>query len=98
MTTPGRAIETRCGFVSLAGEPNVGKSTLLNRLIGEDLAIISPKPQTTWQVVRGILTTDTGQIIFIDTPGIHRSRRSPPTHLGRRWLAGPASRAEIHAP
>jgi len=57
MTAAGRTIETICGFVSLAGEPNVGKSTLLNRMIGEDLAIISPRPQTTWQVVRGILTT-----------------------------------------
>lgn len=66
--------ETRCGFVGVAGEPNVGKSTLLNRLIGEDLAIVSPKPQTTWQVVRGILTGPPGQIIFIDTPGIHHAR------------------------
>jgi len=74
MHTPPNSIETRSGFVSLAGEPNVGKSTLLNRLIGEDLAIISPKPQTTWQVVRGILTTERGQVIFVDTPGIHQSR------------------------
>ncbi len=64
----------RCGFVGVAGEPNVGKSTLVNRLLGEDLAIVSPKPQTTWQVVRGILTGPAGQIIFIDTPGIHHSR------------------------
>ncbi|MDP8236218.1 MAG: GTPase Era [Candidatus Erginobacter occultus] len=63
----------RCGFVGVAGEPNVGKSTLVNRLLGEDLAIVSPKPQTTWQVVRGILTGPAGQIIFIDTPGIHHS-------------------------
>jgi len=74
MHTPPNSIETRSGFVSLAGEPNVGKSTLLNRLIGENLAIISPKPQTTWQVVRGILTTEQGQVIFVDTPGIHQSR------------------------
>lgn len=64
----------RCGFVGVAGEPNVGKSTLVNRLIGEELAIVSPKPQTTWRVVRGILTEPEGQIIFIDTPGIHHSR------------------------
>lgn len=70
---PGRT-DLKCGFVGVAGEPNVGKSTLLNRLIGEDLAIVSPKPQTTWQVVRGILTSPAGQIIFIDTPGIHHAR------------------------
>lgn len=74
MFNPDTTIETKSGFVSLAGEPNVGKSTLMNRLIGEDLAIISPKPQTTWQVVRGILTTEQGQVIFVDTPGIHQSR------------------------
>ena len=69
----GRA-DTRCGLVGVAGEPNVGKSTLLNRLVGEDLAIVSPRPQTTWQVVRGILTGPPGQVIFIDTPGIHHAR------------------------
>ncbi len=65
---------SKCGFVGVAGEPNVGKSTLLNRLIGEKLAIVSPRPQTTWQVVRGILTRPDGQIIFVDTPGIHQAR------------------------
>ncbi|MEA1928185.1 MAG: GTPase Era, partial [Candidatus Auribacterota bacterium] len=74
-------IETKCGFVSLAGSPNVGKSTLLNNLIGEDLAIISPKPQTTWQIVRGILTNPQGQVIFVDTPGIHRSRDILGSHM-----------------
>ncbi len=66
--------ETKCGFVSLAGVPNVGKSTLINRVLGEQLAIVSPKPQTTWRVVRGILTEEAGQIIFVDTPGLHRTR------------------------
>ena len=74
ISNPDNTFETRSGFVSIAGEPNVGKSTLMNRLVGEDLAIISPKPQTTWQVIRGILTTPQGQIIFVDTPGIHQSR------------------------
>jgi len=78
-----RKSETVCGFVSLSGTPNVGKSTLLNRLLGEDLAIISPKPQTTWRVVRGILTAPEGQIIFVDTPGIHHSRDS----LGRYMVS-----------
>lgn len=74
MPIPDNNVKTKSGFVSLAGEPNVGKSTLLNSLIGEELAIISPKPQTTWHVIRGILTTDQGQAVFIDTPGIHQSR------------------------
>jgi len=71
----------RCGFVGVAGEPNVGKSTLVNRLLGEELAIVSPKPQTTWQVVRGILTGPEGQIIFVDTPGIHHSRDQLSTRM-----------------
>ena len=62
------------GFVSLVGRPNVGKSTLMNRLIGEKIAIISNKPQTTRNGVQSILTKDGFQIVFIDTPGIHRPR------------------------
>jgi len=62
------------GFVSLVGRPNVGKSTLMNRLIGEKIAIISNKPQTTRNRVQSILTREDYQIVFIDTPGIHRPR------------------------
>lgn len=62
------------GFVSLIGRPNVGKSTLMNRLIGEKIAIISNKPQTTRNRIQSILTRDDYQIVFIDTPGIHRPR------------------------
>lgn len=62
------------GFVSLVGRPNVGKSTLMNRLIGEKIAIISNKPQTTRNRVQSILTKEDYQIVFIDTPGIHRPR------------------------
>ncbi len=61
---------TRCGFVALAGAPNVGKSTLMNALVGEPLAIISPKPQTTREPVRGLLTDETTQIIFVDPAGL----------------------------
>lgn len=62
----------RSGFAALIGRPNVGKSTLLNALIGQKVAIMSSLPQTTRNQIRGVLTTDTAQIIFIDTPGIHR--------------------------
>ncbi|MEA4971707.1 GTPase Era [bioreactor metagenome] len=62
------------GFVSLVGRPNVGKSTLMNRLIGEKIAIISNKPQTTRNKVQSILTKEDFQIVFIDTPGIHKPK------------------------
>jgi len=64
----------RTGFVAIVGRPNVGKSTLLNRLLGEKVAIVSEKPQTTRNLIRGILTRDDFQVVFIDTPGIHQAR------------------------
>jgi len=70
------------GFVSIVGRPNVGKSTLMNCLIGEKIAITSNKPQTTRNKIQSILTTDKSQIIFIDTPGIHK----PKSKLGDYML------------
>ncbi|MGF1458220.1 MAG: GTPase Era [Leptolyngbyaceae cyanobacterium] len=64
--------EFRSGFVGIVGRPNVGKSTLMNYLIGQKVAITSPVAQTTRNRLRGILTTDQAQIIFVDTPGIHK--------------------------
>ena len=64
----------KAGFATIIGKPNVGKSTLMNRLIGQKIAITSYKPQTTRTQVRTILTEDRGQVVFLDTPGIHRTK------------------------
>jgi len=70
----------RSGFVSLVGRPNVGKSTLVNRLVGAKVAIVSDRPQTTRTQIRGVRTTPTSQLVLLDTPGIHKPR----TLLGER--------------
>ncbi len=70
----------RSGFVTLVGRPNVGKSTLLNQLVGSKVAIVSDRPQTTRAAIRGVRTTPDDQIVFVDTPGIHKPR----TPLGER--------------
>lgn len=64
----------KSGFISIIGRPNVGKSTFLNRVIGQKIAIMSDKPQTTRNKVQGVLTTEDSQLIFIDTPGIHKPK------------------------
>ncbi len=73
----------RAGFVSILGRPNAGKSTLLNALIGGKLAIVSEKPQTTRTSIEGVLTLDNAQVIFLDTPGIHKST----TLLNKRMMS-----------
>lgn len=70
----------RSGLVAVVGRPNVGKSSLVNALVGEKVAIVTDKPQTTRHTVRGVLTTDDAQIVFTDTPGFHKPR----TLLGER--------------
>jgi len=70
----------RSGFVSIVGRPNAGKSTLINRLVGQKVAITSSRPQTTRRIIRGILTRPDAQIVLVDTPGYHRPR----TLLGER--------------
>ena len=65
---------TRTGIVAIVGRPNVGKSTLMNRILGQKLSITSRKPQTTRHQILGIVTEDDTQIIFVDTPGIHKGQ------------------------
>ena len=72
--------EYRSGFVSLLGRPNVGKSTLVNRIVGTKVAIVSDRPQTTRTQIRGVRTTPSSQLVLLDTPGIHKPR----TLLGER--------------
>ena len=74
MAEEEKMTEFKSGFVSLTGRPNAGKSTLLNFLLGEKIAIISSKPQTTRNRILGIKNLPSGQIVFLDTPGVHRSR------------------------
>jgi len=74
--------KTRSGFVAILGRPNVGKSTLLNALVGEKVAIVSPKPNTTRNRITGIITRGDAQAIFLDTPGIHHARGA----LSRRMV------------
>lgn len=78
----------KSGFVGIVGRPNVGKSTLMNTVIGEKIAIVSEKPQTTRTRIQGIYTCDDGQIIFIDTPGIHK-----PKHLLGEYMVKVSTRS-----
>lgn len=83
------SIVSYCGFVAIVGRPNVGKSTLLNRLVGQKITITSRKPQTTRHRILGIQTEGAHQAIYIDTPGVHTAE----TQVLNRWMNRTASRA-----
>ena len=78
-----RAEQRKCGIAAIIGRPNVGKSTLMNQLIGQKVAITSDKPQTTRNRIRTVYTDERGQVVFVDTPGIHRSRTKLGTFMVR---------------
>jgi GTP-binding protein Era len=80
----------RAGFVAILGRPNAGKSTLLNRLVGQKIAIVTSKPQTTRNRIQGIVTRPDGQIVFIDTPGLHKAESA----LGRQMMQEVAAATE----
>ena len=80
----------RAGFVAIVGRPNAGKSTLINRLVGQKIAIVTSKPQTTRNRIQGIVTEKRGQIVFIDTPGLH----DPDSALGRQMMREVAAAIE----
>src|SRR5256714_8346880 len=80
----------RSGFVAVVGRPNAGKSTLVNRLVGQKIAIVTYKPQTTRNRIQGIVTKPKGQIVFIDTPGLHEAESA----LGRQMMQEVAAALE----
>ncbi|HEX8872361.1 MAG TPA: GTPase Era [Candidatus Acidoferrum sp.] len=89
-TTTKRQSDYRAGFVAIVGRPNAGKSTLLNRLVGQKVAIVTSKPQTTRNRIQGIVTKSGGQIVFIDTPGLHEAN----TFMNRQMMREVAAAVE----
>ena len=79
---------TRTAFITIVGRPNVGKSTLMNCLLGEKVAMVSKKPQTTRTRITGILTRGEDQYVFLDTPGVHKSKTKLGTYMNRAASAG----------
>ena len=85
---PGNGL--RCGMIAVVGRANVGKSTLVNAVLGEKISIVSPVAQTTRNLIRGVHTEKRGQLVFLDTPGVHRAE----SELGR--IMNRTARGAIH--
>ena len=85
----------RCGTATIVGRPNVGKSTLLNRLVGQKVSITASKPQTTRHRIGGVLSRGDAQIVFVDTPGIHRDRRSAMSRYLNRTARGAVDGVDV---
>ena len=77
-------MQSKSAFITIVGRPNVGKSSLMNALVGEKIAIVSPKPQTTRNRITGVLTRGETQLVFLDTPGVHHARTKLGDYMNRQ--------------